>query len=118
MVCRNKERGEAARTEIMEASGNAKINLHIVDLSQPKQVYKFAKDFSENQQFLNILVNNAGCMINERKEIEGLEANFAVNTLATHILTKTLVPLLSKSTKPRVVRTNFLNVFFKKWILR
>jgi dehydrogenase/reductase SDR family protein 12 len=43
-------------------------------------------------------VNNAGCMVNEREETEdGLEKNFATNTLGTYILTVTLLPLLEKA---------------------
>lgn len=71
----------------------------------PKQVFQFAKTFAENNSSLNILMNNAGCMINERTMVEDgqLEANFATNTLGTYILTKTLMPLITKSEKPRIV---------------
>jgi dehydrogenase/reductase SDR family protein 12 len=72
-------------------------------MSQPRQVYKFAKEFVASQKPLNILVNNAGAMINERQTVENLESNFSTNTLGTHILTKTLIPLIEKSDKPRVV---------------
>jgi dehydrogenase/reductase SDR family protein 12 len=72
-------------------------------MSQPRQVYQFAKKFLDTQQSLNILVNNAGCMVNERETVEGLEVNFSTNTLGTHILTKTLIPLIEKSDKPRIV---------------
>lgn len=79
-------------------------------MSQPRQVYKFAKEFLDSKKSLNILVNNAGCMINERETVEGnLEANFATNTLGTHILTKTLLPLIQNSEKPRIV-----NFYFKQ----
>lgn len=103
MVCRSKERGEEAQKDIMEKSNNKNVFLHIVDMSQPRQVYKFAKEFAESQKPLNVLVNNAGCMINERQTVEGLEANFSTNTLGTHILTKTLIPVLEKAEKPRVI---------------
>jgi dehydrogenase/reductase SDR family protein 12 len=103
MICRSKERGEAAQKEIIDESKNTNVNLHIVDMSQPRQVYKFAKNFASTQISLNILVNNAGCMINERESVEGLEANFATNTLGTHILTKVLLPLIAKSVQPRVI---------------
>ena len=74
-------------------------------MSQPRQVYKFAKEFLDSQRPLNILVNNAGCMINQRETVEGsIEANFATNTLGTHILTRTLLPLLGKAEKPRLVK--------------
>lgn len=104
MVCRSKERGESAQKEIIEQSKNQNVFLHIVDMSQPKQVFKFATDFLNSNKPLSILVNNAGCMVNERQYVEGdIESNFATNTLGTHILTKTLIPVLSKAEKPRVI---------------
>jgi len=42
-------------------------------------------------------------MLHDRRLIEGdIEANFSTNTLGTHILTKTLLPLIAKSPKPRI----------------
>jgi dehydrogenase/reductase SDR family member 12 len=77
-------------------------------MSQPRQVHKFAQEFLNSGNSLNILVNNAGCMVNERQTVEGeLEVNFATNTLGTHILTKALIPLITKSEKPRIVNKNF-----------
>lgn len=77
-------------------------------------MFKFAKEFAESNKPLNILVNNAGCMINERKLVENnIEANFATNTLGTYILTKTLIPTIAKSEKPRIVikkKENFKNL--------
>jgi dehydrogenase/reductase SDR family protein 12 len=78
--------------------------LFIVDISQPRSVYKFAKEFADSHKPLNVLVNNAGCMINQRETVEGdLEANFATNTLGTYILTKALLPVISKAEKPRII---------------
>lgn len=104
MVCRSKERGEAAQKEIIDVSKNENVLLHICDLSQPKQVYKFANDFVAAQKPLNILMNNAGCMVNERTTVEDgmLETNFAANTLGTHILTKILMPFIAQFDKPRI----------------
>lgn len=104
MVCRSKERGEAAQKEIIEQTKNNNVHLYIVDMAQPRQVYTFAKEFVDSQKKLNILVNNAGCMINQRELIEGnIEANFATNSLGTWILTKTLLPVLAKAERPRII---------------
>ena len=97
--------------------------LHIVDMAQPRQVVKFARDFATSGQQLHVLVNNAGCMVNERQTVEGdLEANFATNTLGTHILTKTLIPILAKAEKPRIVSCNWqmsaFNLFIKLYNIR
>ncbi|XP_027530219.1 dehydrogenase/reductase SDR family member 12 isoform X2 [Neopelma chrysocephalum] len=49
-------------------------------------------------------INNAGCMVNNRELTEdGLEKNFATNTLGTYILTTALLPLLGKEADARVI---------------
>ncbi|NXR92090.1 DHR12 reductase, partial [Hypocryptadius cinnamomeus] len=101
LVCRNRERAEVAKEEIVTETGNQNIFLHIVDLSNPKEIWKFAEKF-QNEHKLNI--NNAGCMVNNRELTEdGLEKNFATNTLGTYIMTTALVPLLEKAADARVI---------------
>ncbi|XP_051478707.1 dehydrogenase/reductase SDR family member 12 isoform X3 [Apus apus] len=103
LVCRNKERAEVAKGEIVSETGNQNIFLHIVDISNPKEVWKFAEKFKTEHK-LNVLINNAGCMVNSRELTEdGLEKNFATNTLGTYILTTALLPLLEKEADPRVI---------------
>ena len=84
MVCRNPSYAEAAQKEIQAVATNqANVHVHILDMSDPKAVTRFAKDF---QHPLNVLINNAGCMVNQRTITEdGLEKNFATNTLGTHV---------------------------------
>lgn len=103
MVCRNKGRADTAKDEIVEKSKNQDVHVHIVDMSNMRQVWEFAENFSQNNT-LHVLINNAGCMINQRELTEeGLEKNFATNTLGTYILTTALIPLLKKATDPRVI---------------
>ncbi|KAL7384358.1 hypothetical protein ABVT39_000709 [Epinephelus coioides] len=103
MVCRNKGRADAAKDEIVEKSKNQNVHVHIVDMSSAKQVWEFAQTFSQSN-ILHVLINNAGCMVNQRELTEeGLEKNFATNTLGTYILTTALIPALKKAEDPRVV---------------
>ncbi|XP_018595384.2 dehydrogenase/reductase SDR family member 12 [Scleropages formosus] len=103
MVCRNKDRAEAARKDIVEQTGNENVHVHLVDMSSPRQVWEFAENFKKNNS-LHVLVNNAGCMVNQRElQEDGLEKNFATNTLGTFILTTALIPALKKSHDPRVI---------------
>lgn len=104
MVCRDKTRGEEAKNEIVTTSGNDKVVLHILDMSEVGSVCKFAREFASSESPLHVLVNNAGCMIHSREVTsEGFEKNFATNTLGTYVLTKELIPLLSKQEDARVV---------------
>ncbi|XP_043988719.1 dehydrogenase/reductase SDR family member 12 [Gambusia affinis] len=103
MVCRNKERAETAKGEIVAQSKNENVHVHIVDMSSARQVWEFAQSFSQNNK-LHVLINNAGCMVNQRELTEeGLEKNFATNTLGTYILTTALIPALKKVEDPRVI---------------
>lgn len=103
MVCRSKDRAEAAKNDIVERSNNQNVHVHIVDMSSARQVWEFARSFSQNNA-LHVLINNAGCMVNQRELTdEGLEKNFATNTLGTFILTTALIPVLKKAEDPRVV---------------
>ncbi|XP_028282548.1 dehydrogenase/reductase SDR family member 12 [Parambassis ranga] len=104
MVCRNKDKAEEARADIVNESGNTEIFIHIVDMSQTRKVWEFAENFKKEYPSLNVLINNAGCMVNKRElNAEGLEKNFATNTMGVFILTQTLIPLIQKSRDPRVI---------------
>lgn len=104
MVCRSETRGEEARKEISESSGSDKVKLHILDMSQPRKVWEFVEKFLSSSEALHVLINNAGCMVNTREvDEDGLEKNFATNTLGTYILTTGLIPLIAKHESPRVV---------------
>ncbi|XP_074545590.1 dehydrogenase/reductase SDR family member 12-like [Halichoeres trimaculatus] len=104
MVCRNRDRAEEAREDIIYESGNTEVYVHIVDLSETRKVWEFAKDFEMQYSSLNVLINNAGCIVHKREmTADGLEKNFATNTMGAYILTQTLIPLLQKSRDPRVI---------------
>lgn len=104
MVCRDKVRGEEAQQEILKVSPHKEIYLHLLDMSMPRKVWEFALNFAASGKTLNCLVNNAGCMVNDRViSDDGLEKNFATNALGTYILTTGLISTLEKSEEPRVI---------------
>ncbi|XP_029308951.1 dehydrogenase/reductase SDR family member 12 [Cottoperca gobio] len=104
MVCRNKDKAEEAKVDIVSESGNMEVYIHIVDMSEIRKVWEFAEAFKKQYPSLNVLINNAGCMMHKREvNAEGLEMNFATNTMGMYILTQSLIPLLQKSRDPRVI---------------
>lgn len=104
MVCRNPDKAEEARADIIRESGNTEVHVHIVDMSETRRVWEFAETFRKDYTSLNVLINNAGCILNKRElNADGLERNFATNTMGVYVLTRTLIPLLQKSKDPRVI---------------
>ncbi|XP_037537604.1 dehydrogenase/reductase SDR family member 12 [Nematolebias whitei] len=104
MMCRDKNKAEEAKSDIISVSGNTEVYVHVVDMSQTYQVWEFAEAFKKQYPSLNVLINNAGCMVHKRElNADGLEMNFATNTMGVYILTQTLIPLLEKSRDPRVI---------------
>ncbi|XP_008332143.1 dehydrogenase/reductase SDR family member 12-like [Cynoglossus semilaevis] len=104
MVCRDKDKAEQARVDIVNDSGNTEVYVHILDMSETQKVWEFAEDFKKKHSSLNVLINNAGCMVHQREvNTEGLEKNFATNTMGMYVLTQSLIPLLLKSRDPRVI---------------
>jgi len=88
MMCRSKERGEEAQKEIIELTGNKKVDLFLCDLSSQESIRKFVSEFKSKYQKLHVLINNAGVMLSKRiVSVDGLEMNFAVNYLAPFLLT-------------------------------
>lgn len=48
MLCRNRERGEAAVAEVRRRSGSDDVSLHVVDVSLVSAVKQFAADWLES----------------------------------------------------------------------
>ncbi|XP_037322068.1 DHRS-12_like_SDR_c-like domain-containing protein [Pungitius pungitius] len=104
MVCRNKDKAEEARADIVKETGNKEVYVHILDLTETRKVGEFAEAFKRKYKALNVLINNAGAIMSERDvNAEGLEKSFASNVLGVYILTKGLIPLMEKSADPRVI---------------
>ncbi|GKU90739.1 hypothetical protein SLEP1_g4695 [Rubroshorea leprosula] len=98
MVCRNKEKGEAALSKIQSSTGNSNVHLEVCDLSSVSEIKSFATRFSSKDVPVHVLINNAGLL--EQKRIitsEGYELNFAVNVLGTYAITESMLPLLEKA---------------------
>ncbi len=107
MVCRNREKGEAAAAEIMSTTGNRSINLLVGDLSSQKEVRNVAAQFKERFDSLHVLVNNAGGLVPSRQlSADGIEKTFATNHLGYFLLTGLLLDVLVKSAPSRIVNVS------------
>ena len=104
MICRDRDRGEAAQREIKKRSGNDRVELMLCDLGSQKSIEQFANDFKEHYDRLDVLVNNAGVLMRERSLNEdGIESTFAINHLGYFLMTNLLLDLLKTSAPARIV---------------
>lgn len=104
LVCRNRNRGEAAIADIVKITGNQNIQLMLADLRFQSQVRAVADAFLAQGRPLHVLLNNAGLIIRNRIEtVDGLETTFAVNYLSHYLLTRLLLPCLINSAPARIV---------------
>lgn len=107
MVCRDRRRAEPVRDEIRAATGNQNIELMICDLSSQTDIRRFASEFINTHDRLEVLINNAGVVVRRRILTEdGIETTFAVNHLGYFLLTNLLLDLLRKSAPSRIVNVS------------
>ncbi|MFX1254358.1 MAG: SDR family oxidoreductase [Promethearchaeota archaeon] len=104
LLCRNKEKGEAAIEEIREKTGNNSLDLLIADLSSMDAVKKAAQNFKSKYDQLDVLILNAGAYFTKRQvTVDGLERTAAVNYLSRFLLTNLLLDVMKKSAPTRII---------------
>jgi NAD(P)-dependent dehydrogenase (short-subunit alcohol dehydrogenase family) len=107
LACRNRERGEAARTLIAREVPQAATELLLADLSVMSEVRRLAADLARGFPDLRVLVNNAGLITSRRTMTpEGFELTFAVNHLAPFVLSTLMLDLLRANAPARIVNVN------------
>jgi NAD(P)-dependent dehydrogenase (short-subunit alcohol dehydrogenase family) len=107
MVCRDRARGEEARSEITTTSRNNAVDLLLADLSSQESIRQLVENFQDHYTQLHVLINNAGAAFTGRREtVDGLEMTFAVNYLAPFLLTNLLLDVLKASAPARIVNVS------------
>jgi len=108
MVCRDRARGEEARSEITTKSRNNAVDLLLADLSSQQSIRHLVENFQHHYTHLHVLINNAGAAFpgRRRETVDGLEMTFAVNYLAPFLLTNLLLDVLKASAPARIVNVS------------
>ena len=104
IIGRDEERAEAAASTIREASPAAYVDVFVSDLSSQVQVRRLASHVLATYERLDVLVNNVGGFWATRHvTADGLERTFAVNHLASFLLTRLLLDRLGEGGPARIV---------------
>ncbi len=111
LVGRDKARCEATIEEIYKnvsfAANKNKVSYLLADLSSQKSINQLAKEFLDNYERLDILINNAGVFVSKRvATVDGIEYTFAVNHLAPFLLTNLLFERMKASSPSRIITTS------------
>ena len=107
MACRNLEKGEEARQELLATRPDYEPELWELDLSMLSSVSAFAEKFQAKHQGPDVLINNAGVMaLPYMKTSDGFEMHFGVNHLGHFALTALLWPGISKRPGARIVNVS------------
>jgi NAD(P)-dependent dehydrogenase (short-subunit alcohol dehydrogenase family) len=104
LLARNRMKLEWVKSEVSKKSGNNNIDILVTDLSDIFSVKDAVREFKQNYNRLDVLVNVAAVYRNKREVTEdNLELMFATNHLGTFILTNELLDLLKVSKPARII---------------
>lgn len=124
MACRNLQKAEDAKKDILEAYGEGKstaltqnvanekvkeslsvvksdqLIIEHLDLSSLKSVREFAEKIHTKGTKIDILINNAGCYYTPYEKTEdGFEMQMGVNHLGPFLLTELLIPDMNSGSR-------------------
>ena len=109
MACRNPQKAEAAKQQLLARVPGADLQIIRLDLSSLDSVQQFAREFRAGHDRLDLLINNAGVLdYSTTRNDAGVERQFATNHLGHFLLTTLLIDLMPDSPASRVVSTSSL----------
>ena len=107
LASRNMQKGEAAKSKILESHPSGLIEVMELDLMDLASIRSFVKEFSSKYDRLDVLLNNAGIMMTPySKTKDGFEGQMGTNHLGHFALTGLLLDLIKSSPGARVVNVS------------
>jgi len=111
---RNSDAGVAAVQKLNkegEKEEYGEITFLKIDVSKPDSIQRAAEEFSRKRDRLDTLVNNAGILLDDDKDVltttpEIFETTLRTNTLGALLVSQAFVPFLKKSDAPRIVNVS------------
>jgi NAD(P)-dependent dehydrogenase (short-subunit alcohol dehydrogenase family) len=107
IVGRDAQKTSKVVKEIRAASGNPRVGSMLADLSLQQAVRHLANEFKSKYSHLHVLVNNAGGYFLKRQlSVDGIEMTFALNHLASFLLTDLLLDTIKASAPARIINVS------------
>ena len=106
IVSRDSQANRSVIQDIISLSGNPKVNFLACDLSDLNQVKKLAAALGKLPR-IDVLINNAGVHMTTRQlTVDVNETAFAVNHLASFLITSLLLKRMIESAPSRIIQVN------------
>jgi NAD(P)-dependent dehydrogenase (short-subunit alcohol dehydrogenase family) len=104
LAVRDTEKGNAARSRILQGAPAADLTVQTLDLSSLQSVRNAAAELNNAYPHIDLLINNAGVMIPPKSlTVDGFELQFGTNYLGHFALTGLLLSRMLKVASSRVV---------------
>ena len=104
MVCRSREKGEAARSALEAEATGGTVRLFLADVALKSECRRVCSEIVASTPRVDVLLNNAGVLAtSHRKTSEGHEQTFATNHLGYYGMAIGLLPRLRDTPGARVV---------------
>lgn len=104
LLARDAAKSEATMARIARSTGNDDLRAYQVDMSDLGAVRETARRMREEEPELDVLVNNAGALLPERRRsVDGIEMTFATMVLGPFVLTNALLPALRERWDARIL---------------
>ncbi|MBI9045675.1 MAG: SDR family NAD(P)-dependent oxidoreductase [Anaerolineaceae bacterium] len=105
MACRNQEKAASAKKQIRSEIPQARLIIMPLDLADLTSIRRFAIQFQNEYQKLDVLINNAGLMMLKTltHTKDGFEMQFGINHLGHFALVGLLLETLLKTPTSRVI---------------
>ena len=105
---RDEKAGRAAEEKLRK---DGQVTFLKIDISEPESIRRAAEEFSRRSDRLDALVNNAGILLDDDKDIltitpDIFETTLRTNTLGALLVSQAFVPFLKKSAAPRIVNVS------------
>jgi len=102
---------EAKQEALAEGGTGVGVTFVKIDVSEPESIRRAAEEFSRRSDRLDALVNNAGILLDDDKDIltitpDIFETTLRTNTLGALLVSQAFVPFLKKSAAPRIVNVS------------
>lgn len=116
LLARNLKKAESVITNLSKAKGKGALSCIEMDLANLKSVESAIAEIREKHPVVDVLINNAGGMFQERLEsTDGYELTFAMNHLGHFALTTGILENIKASEQGRIVNVSSTAHKAAKW---